>query len=223
MWFIVRIMPSRFLFQGQQIIITSLCDQHEREFGKWMKGTGHRLMHKQIEDVREIDSKRDSALNSILWNGESLSHSGFVRSRVSRKNQKSLWATTFQRVDVLASRISAHHAQNKLGSRASGGCRSLMMTFWRRARCVTLKQEHSKTIHCLFLPLKSLFTGLWWIRSPTKLSHTHLSLISSLLFKCFLTEAEQETSAGYWFMVRGHRDWRKKWLRDTLTHSPVCN
>ncbi len=39
MWFIVLIVPSRFLLQGQQIIRTSLCDQHEREFGKWRKGT----------------------------------------------------------------------------------------------------------------------------------------------------------------------------------------
>lgn len=101
----------------------------------------------------------------------------FVGSRLSRKNQKEPLGTTLQQADVLASRISEHHAQNKLGSHASGRCRSLMMTFWRRARCVTLKQEHSKTIHCLFLPLKSMFTGLWRIRSPTKLSHTPVSYL----------------------------------------------
>lgn len=60
-----------------------------------------------------------------------------------------------------------------------------------------LKQEHSKTIHCLFLPSNpcSRVSGGYARRLN---SHTHLSLISSLLFKCFLTEAEQETSADLW-------------------------
>lgn len=134
------------------------------------KVQGRWLMHKQIEDVRNRLKQEYSLSNREL---RLLPRSRFVRYRVSRNNQKSLWGHGFSGIDVRASRISAHHAQNKPGSRALGRCRSLMMTFWRRAHCVTLKQEHSKTI-CCFSPSNPCSASLWRTHSPTKLSHTCL-------------------------------------------------
>lgn len=85
-----------------------------------------------------------------------------------------------------------------------------------------LKQEHSKTIHCLFLPLKSMFTGLWWIHSPTKLSHTPVSYLVPA-FQVILDWSRARNFS--WILIYGAwtQRLRAKTKNDTLTHLAECN